>query len=117
MEEDRSPHPLNAVCHTHSLLCALPTHCCVPHPLSVVCPAHPSHPTHWLRQCDLSVLEHVVDVSIDLLPGDQEAFVAGVQGQLRHQVALDELCDVLRYLINESVAWGGMCMCETRSVC
>ena len=74
-----------------------------PHPLTV-CPTHLSHLTHWLRQCDLSVLEHVVDVSIDLLSGDQEAFVAGVQSQFRHQVALDKLCDVLRYLVNESVA-------------
>ena len=65
-------------------------------------PAH-SMDTHRLRQCDLSILKHVVDVSVDLLPGDQQALVAGVQCQLGHEVALDKLSDVLSYLINEGV--------------
>ena len=78
---------------------ATPTNDHEPHPLP-----HPLCDTHRLRQCDLSVLKHVVDVSVDLLPGDQQALVAGVQCQLRHEVALDKLSDVLSYLINEGVA-------------
>ena len=61
-------------------------------------------PTHRFRQCDLRILKHVVDVSIDLLPGDQEALVAGVQSQLSHEVALHKLSEVLRDLVDEGVA-------------
>ena len=77
---------------------APPTNDHEPHPLP-----HPLCDTHRLRQCDLSILKHVVDVSVDLLPGDQQALVAGVQCQLGHEVALDKLSDVLSYLINGGV--------------
>ena len=43
-----------------------PSHCSTPHLVSraVLTTCH----THGLRKCNLSILEHVVHVSIDLLP-------------------------------------------------
>ena len=46
----------------------------------------------------------MVEVGIDLLPGDHHSFVARVQGHLGHKVALDKLGQFLCDLVNVGVA-------------